>query len=289
MDWDGIKYVHAIAAKGTLSAAARHLRVSVATVHRRLGRFEATLGVRLFNRDRFGLTATPAGEAIAALAKEFDESVAELELKLAGTDLKPSGVVRLTTTDTLISVVERYLAEFRETHPEIVLELVISSAFLNLSRRDADIAIRPTTSPPETLVGFRLGKVTYSVYAAKSLLRRVEDWQSSELPWIGYDDSLAHLTASKWLAETHPDMAVSMRVNSLMSMAAAARQGVGLAVLPDFLAADGSMLVKLQDLPRSTGTDIWMLTHPELRHVSRIHCVIDYFGPRVREYLRGMD
>src|SRR5687767_13524946 len=119
LPWDDLKLVYAIGTAGTLSGGARRLGIDHSTAFRRLGALEAQLGVRLFDRARDGYAATPAGEAIIRDAARFDEMVGALERRLAGEDLRPSGTVRVTTTDTLLGVLAPALARFRDGHPEI--------------------------------------------------------------------------------------------------------------------------------------------------------------------------
>jgi len=288
MNWDDIRYVHALAAGTTLADAAGRLGVSPSTVHRRLGKIEAELDARLFNRDRAGFHVTSAGEEVVAMAGEIDERVTSLNLKLAGAEVKPKGIVRITTTDTIVPLLTRYLSGFKVQYPEIILELIISSSFLNLSRRDADLAIRPTNDPPETLIGSRLGEVTYSTYGARELVAKLDNLTVKNRKWIGFDDTLSHLLPSQWMSKLKPAPEIAMKSNNLMAMLSAARQAIGLAVLPDFLGSNDEHLIKIQQLPEWTNTDLWILTHAELRKRERIKSVKDFFGKKIREDLKQL-
>src|SRR3954468_16067400 len=143
---DDLRLLAALAEGGTLSAAAKLLRVNHASAWRRLGMLEGRLGVRLFERERAGYVPTPAGEAAVQSAQRVLGELAELERLLVGQDVRPRGVVRLTTTDTLSDLITPILAELRSTHPGIVVELITSNVFFTLTRRDADIALRPAVS-----------------------------------------------------------------------------------------------------------------------------------------------
>jgi len=155
MEWDDLRIVLAVSREGTLSGAARRLGVTHSTVFRRLGAIEEQIGVRLFERFRDGYVPTPAGETTAETAARLEDEVLTLERRLSGQDLRPSGVVRITTTDTLGTILMRHLQAMRALHPGIQFEVVISNAMANLTRREAEIAIRPTLEPPESLVGRR--------------------------------------------------------------------------------------------------------------------------------------
>jgi DNA-binding transcriptional LysR family regulator len=163
MNWDDLRLVLAVVREGTLSGAARDLRVTHSTVFRRLGAIEGRLGVRLFERFRDGYSATPAGEAAAALATRFADDFVALERRLSGQDLRPSGTVRIATTDTISAMLMRHVPALRAAHPEISLEVTVSNAVANLTRREADVAIRPTPEPPETLVGRRIADIAHAV------------------------------------------------------------------------------------------------------------------------------
>lgn len=157
--WQDLRLVLAIGEAGTLTAAARRLGVDHSTAFRRLGALETRLGVRLFERARDGYAPTPAGEAAIAGARQLLEKLDELERRLAGEDLRPSGVVRVTTTDTLLDLLAPLVAAFRTAHPQIVVELVAAQAFFTLTRRDADVAIRPAATAPEGLAGRRIATI----------------------------------------------------------------------------------------------------------------------------------
>jgi len=288
MNWDDLRYVYALANETTLAGAGSQLGVSPSTVHRRLGKIEAKLGARLFNRDRTGYRVTSAGEEAIAVAGEIDGRVTSLNLKLAGAEIKPRGIVRITTTDTIVPILSKYLAEFKKQYPEIILELIVSPSFLNLSRRDADLAIRPTNDPPETLIGSRLGQITYSIYGARELVGKLDSQTVKNHKWIGFDDSLLHLLPSQWMSKLKPTPEIAMKSNSLMAILSATKHAVGLAILPDFLGSSDEHLIQVQQLPEWTNTDLWILTHAELRKRERVKFTKDFFSKKVRKDLRKL-
>ena len=173
MEWDDLRYVLAVANAGSLAGAARKLGVNHTTVLRRIGVFEKELGLRLFERLPTGYVLTAGGEELIAAARHIDETVTTLERKLAGQDLRLSGAVRVTTTDTLMgSIVPEILAEFRESHTGIQVEVAVSNLMFNLTKRDADVAIRPAKDPPETLIGRRIAKIAFAIYGSPQYLAR---------------------------------------------------------------------------------------------------------------------
>ena len=144
MKWDDLRLVLAIAGTGSLSGAGRRLGLSHATVFRRLGRMEERLGARLFERARTGYAPTLAGEVVAALARRIEGEVLEVERRVAGQDLRPAGTLRVTTTDTLlIGLLSPILVRFRSRFPDISLQVAVANEVFDLSRREADVALRP--------------------------------------------------------------------------------------------------------------------------------------------------
>lgn len=272
LDIGDLRIVLEIARGSGLSGGARALRVSHATVFRQLGRIEDALGVRLFERFRTGYAPTPAGEAVVAVAERVEAEVAELERRVAGQDLRPSGTVRITTTDTLLPLLGSCLREIRQEHPEITLEVVISNAFLSLSRRDADIAVRPTREPPPELVGRRISTIAYAVYGVAPPDRGAG---VAELSWVAPDDSLAHLGSARWMRANVPAERIVARSNTVLGLLDLAKAGVGVAALPCFLGDAAADLVRLRDPDPGMGTELWLLTHDDLRRVSRIRAVLD--------------
>jgi DNA-binding transcriptional LysR family regulator len=280
--------VLAIGQAGTLSGGARRLGIDHATAFRRLRAFEARLGVRLFDRARDGYSATPAGEAIIAEAGRFDEVVAGLERRLAGEDLRPSGTVRVTTTDTLVEVLAPHLAHFRAIHPEIVVELVVANAFLSLTRRDADVAIRPAVEAPEALTGRRVAGVATAIYGLRGAVH-VDLARLAEQAWIGFDESLLHLQSARWI-ETHiPADRIVARVNSVLAMRTLAREGIGVTALPAYLGDSDSQLARIHPPLDELASALWLLTHPDLKRVARIRTFLDFMAEALAQLRRAFE
>jgi DNA-binding transcriptional LysR family regulator len=161
-----LQLVRAIGEAGTLLGGARKLGIDHSTAFRRLNALEAQLGVRLFIRARDGYAPTAAGEAMIDVAAQVDADIVALERRLAGADLRPSGTVRVTITDTSIGLLTPVFAAFREAEPDIDLEVAIANQFFVLSKREADVAIRPSVDVPENLVARRIATVATAVYAS---------------------------------------------------------------------------------------------------------------------------
>ena len=279
MDWDDLHLVLAVFREGTLSGAARRLNVTHSTVFRRLGAVEQKIGGRLFERFRDGYAPTPAGETAAASAARLEDEVLTLERKLSGQDLKPSGIVRITTTDTLSALVMRHLPAMRTQHPEIQLEIAISNAMANLTRREAEIAIRPTPAPPEILVGRRVADIAHAIYGSRAYLSRRDHEELSAHNWIGLDDALAGTLIARWMQEHLRAAKFACRVDALPALRDAALAGLGLAVLPCYVGDQVAGLRRFAPkvLPEVRSA-LWLLTHDDLKRTARIRATLDFFA-----------
>jgi len=285
-----LRLVLAIGEVGTLLGGARKLGIDHSTAFRRLNALEKKLGVRLFERARDGYTPTPAGEATIAAAARVDEEITGLERKLAGVDLRPSGVVRVTTTDTGVELLTPALTAFRAAHPDISLEVVVANAFFTLTRRDADVAIRSSASAPEDLVAHRVATVATALYAAPRYLASHSGRTLAEHHWVGPDDSLSHLGSTRWMQREIPPERVAYRANSLIALQVAARSGLGVAPLPCFLGDRDRQLVRVKPPIADMAATLWLLIHPDLRRVARIRAFVDFMLPelaRVRPLVEG--
>jgi DNA-binding transcriptional LysR family regulator len=277
--WDDLRFILAIGKEGSLSGAARRLAVNHATVFRRLKAMEEAIGVRLFERQPEGYVATAAGAEAIEIAEELEEKVATLERRIVGRDCKPSGTVRITTVESiLLEVFPAMVDRFRAKHPEIELELISSTAQLNLSRRDADVAVRATPSPPELLVGRRLATIASAAYAPAAFAPPSDLGDLGRLPWIGYDESLAHLKAARWLTRFLGEKPPAIRVNNVLAVKTMVEAGVGVGFMPCFMGDTGTSITRVIDPDPQWNSDLWILTHPDLRQVPRVRAVMDHFA-----------
>lgn len=288
---EDLRLLQAIGEHGSLSAASRRLGVDHSNVFRRLGGMEQRLGVRLFDRARDGYTPTPAGETAIATAARVLAEIELLERRLAGEDLRPSGIVRITTADTLAPFIAPMLRAFRKAHPEIVTEVFISNAFLTLTRRDADVALRPSSQPGDALVGRKVAEVAFAVYGVKALAAQLASKRASleTLDWVGFDESIAHIGAARWLAARVPSERVVHRSNSILAIEEAARAGLGLAVIPCYQGERAPNLVRVSDTIPEAMTPIWLLTHRDLRRVARVRVFLDFMAEAIARERAAME
>jgi len=278
MEWDDLRYILAVADAGSLAGAARALRVNHTTVLRRVDAFEKRLGLRLFERRPTGYVLTAGGEDMVATARRVGETITAIERKLAGQDGRLSGMLRVTSTDTLMaSVLPDILAEFRAAHPGIQLELVVSNAMFNLSQRDADVAIRPASNPPEALVGRRVAKLAFAIYASPDYLaarRKTDDLGAHQ--WVAPDDNLSGTSVARWMRTALGGCEVTLRADSLLALRYAAEARLGLVALPCYLGDMSPALVRVHGPVRAMETALWVLTHDDLRHTARVRAFTEH-------------
>jgi DNA-binding transcriptional LysR family regulator len=189
--------------------------------------------------------------------------------------------VRLTCTDSVLQgLLLPALAQFMPEYPALTLELSTSNDFANLSRRDADIALRLTRTPPEHLVGRCLGTVVYQVCASTGYARQHEGRELADLAWIAPDDFLPDHATVAWRREQLPGVRPSYRCNSMLSVAELVRAGLGVAALPDFLLEDG--LQPIGPVLAGRDTALWLLTRPDCRALRSVVTLFDELGRHVR-------
>lgn len=275
-DWDDLRLFLAVARAGSLSGAARILGVTHSTVFRRIGSFEQRLGVRLFDRLPGGYVLIAAGEDMRDSVMRIEEEIAALALKVTGQDQRPSGTIRITTTDLLaVGVLPRHIAAFRAEWPGIEIEVAVADTMLDLTRREADVALRVGNPGQETLVGRRVGRLAFAVYAAIGLrARELGDPEHDD--WIGYGS--AHGPLSRNLARWWPKMRQVYRTSSIIAAHAAARAGIGLAALPCVIADCDPDLVRAASFPEDFTVDLWLLTHEDLRNTARVRIFLDFMA-----------
>ena len=270
--WDDLRYFRAVGECGSLNGARKKLGVNHSTVFRRIRGLEAKLGVRLFERRDAQYHLTGAGEALMVRAEQVAHAIDEVDRLILGGDQALEGTVRITCPDGFAYyALPPLMVEFRERYPGIEIELLASSDDFNLSRMEADIALRATPAPPEHLVGRKLMTVPWYLYGSDSALAfsntplRVEDFVDQL--FIGPDRALLRLAPMQWLEKNSQELNIVARANTLMGMAALVRAGVGLALLPDDV-AEG--LVPLGEFERQFQSPLWLLTHPDLRSNARV-------------------
>jgi DNA-binding transcriptional LysR family regulator len=283
MDWDDLRYILIVSRAGTHAAAARRLNVNQTTVARRLAAAERTLATRLFERIDGTLQPTKSGEAAIAHASRVEQDVRALELGIGGADGEVSGLVRLTAVPILINrLIIPVLPQLHAKHPRLRLDLVADARNASLTRREADIALR--LARPEGgrgILARRLGYLDYAVYGPRRRSAR-------QLPWITYEEGLAHLPQARWMETASRGEALApLSVSDAETILQAIRAGLGKSLLPCFVADGEQRLRRLSGAEAVLTRELWLLTHSELRHHGRFAAVVAWLGDLVKTRLTG--
>jgi len=280
MNWDDARVFLALGRAQTLRGAARVLNVDQATVGRRLAVMERSLGSMLFLRTSSGYLLTAAGEAAFEAAESMEVAATELMRRTQGLDKALSGEVRVTTTELLaVDFVIPAIARVHAEHPDVRVVLNSSSQLLNLSRREADIAIRTQKPENPDLIVRRLARWPMGLFASRAYL------DSHGVPepgraFVGHDLVVyePHLGESRELSlvgEPAGGGRIVAAVNSSMMVRKAIAVGLGLGEIPLYLGEQDGLVRLWPDRERNRPYDVWMVTHADLRHTARIRAVID--------------
>lgn len=299
-DWNELRLVLAVARAGSLTSAAGLLGIDHSTVFRRLNAFEQRLAVRLFERLPGGVyQLTSAGERMAATAERMEDEALTLARDIAGADGRLSGRLRVTSSETLAySRLTRHLAEFRTAHPGIVVELAIENRVLSLSRREADVALRPIRPKEGDLWGRKLAGVAWTFFAAPAYLNAhggpfggADGLGTHDL--VGWEETAGGIMAADWLDRNVSPESFIYRTNSLVNQSVAARAGIGLALLPCYLGDGEPGLVRALAEPiEELAGELWIVTHQDLKGTARVRAFFDVVGEglaRERDLFEGRE
>ena len=280
MDWNSLKVFLAIARCGSLSGAANDLVVNHSTIFRRLHVFEEKIGGKLFERINNRYELTTLGHELLDLAQVIENSFDGIDRHIVGKDFQPKGIVKITAPNNIAyRYLPRYITDFNLKYPEIQIELLVSNQEFNMSNRQADIAVRATSSPPEHLIGKQVSTLNWSVFTSNKyrdkfgVPNNMEALTNHKL--IGATGALSRLSVFIWL-DKHFSNQVITRCDDLIAMSYFVESGQGLAILPDDQCRPG--LIKLFGVQDSKPSNLWLLTHPDLRNVARIKLVMQYLS-----------
>ncbi|GKY87867.1 LysR family transcriptional regulator [Sinisalibacter aestuarii] len=264
MNWDDIRFILAVAQEGSLSGAARALGVNHATVLRRISGFEAALGVTIFDRTARGYRVAPRRGRVIAAMEAMQAGALGVERALMAARAPLSGVVRVTSTDTICqAVLPPIVARLMAEAEGLTIELNSQNLHADLARLDADIAVRPAQRLPDNLTATQAGQMAFAVYAAPG----------GQPGWLGFAGSLERSLPASWLAQAMPDAEIAGRADSFVVLREMAAAGQGRAVLPCVLGDVDARLLRLDGIMPPMRVDLWVATHHDLADVPRIEAV----------------
>lgn len=275
-----LEVILAMLRAANLAGAGERLGVDASTVFRSIRRIERGLGQRLFERSRAGYAPSELAQSLAEHAEQVEAQLERARSAAQATPELVSGMVRITTTDTLLhGLIAPALKTLATLHPLLTYELHAGNELTSLTRRDADIAVRATKRPPQHLVGKHVGPIRVALYGAKKgPARNYGDVEVGKASWIGPDDGLPEHPSVVWRKRHFPKVVPRYRVGSILTVMELVAAGLGVGVLPLFLAQTRSDLVQLTEPLDECQTELWLLTHPESRHLRRVSAVFRHLA-----------
>lgn len=283
--WDDIRYFLIVAREGSVRAAANKLSVTHSTVLRHIGQLEKRLGAQMFEKLPSGYRLTQAGEEVLVLAEHMEASSTQLETLVLGRDQGVSGLLRITLSPTLATyLLMQDLSDFAACYAEIELEILCIDEPLNLTNREADVAIRVVhdrNKLPQNLYGLKGPEVFRTIYGARDLIAAWTAGERPSLRWI----TRHNIAASDWVCDDQIQVSdVPFRTNRASCQIEALRKGVGISVIPCFVGDAQPDLVRVPGIDLKRRGRLWMLTQGETRKTKRVRLFLDFMSSRLTRH-----
>lgn len=277
-----LEVVLALTRGGTLANAAQRSGADASTVFRSLQRLETRLGHRLFERTRQGYLPTEMASEIARHAERIEAELEAARAAAAGRSAEVSGRVRVTTTDSVLrGLVLPCIPALARAHPALQLELTATNELLNLTKRDADVALRATPRPPEHLVGRALGTIRFAVCGLKGRSGK-KAVAFDQQDWIAPDEGMPEHPSVRWRRRNLPRLAPRHLVDGIVGVVDGIKAGLGVGIVPLFMLDVEPQLQALSPALEGCESTLWLLAHPESRHLRRIAAVYQHLGEAIR-------
>jgi len=294
MDWDKLRIFHAVAEAGSLTHAGDSLNLSQSAVSRQISALEESLKVPLFHRHARGLRLTEQGELLFNTAHDVFAKLAMAEARITESKETPQGPLKITTTVAFGSVwLTSRIADFIEMYPEIEVSLVLADTELDLSMREADVAIRLEPPKKPDLIQRHLMNIGYHVYASPAYLkehgmpRSPADLDSHKLVVYGEDATPPVANLNWLLTEGRPKGSVArkpvLKVNSIYGIFRAVESGIGIGAIPDYMSKEVGTLVEVLPEIRGPNLDVYFVYATELRNMARIAAFRDFLVNAMRK------
>ena len=280
MHWDDARIFLAFAREGSFGAAAKRLGVQHSTISRRIHALENDLATPLVERSTSGYVLTMAGEELKESACRMEQELLSFEAGSAGQSDAAAGDLRITSIANMAStVLMPIFARFSTAHPNINLRVDVTNDSVRLAERDADVALRQTNSPGETLIGTRLTTVASTVYGSVDYYEAVKAGRVTE-KWIGVDCCDYH---RDWTREACPQADHVFCVDETSLTAAALKEGLGVGYLPCFMGDSDPSLVRFREPEEQHNLGLWFLYHRDLRNTKRVTLFREHMQHEVRK------
>ena len=285
IDWDDVRYFLAVARGGSVRAAAERLRVNHSTVLRRVAQLEERLGARMFEKLPSGYRLTDAGEEVLGFADQMEASSNQMETRIFGRDQSIRGLLRVTLAPTLAThLLMPDFADFARLHPEIEMEILSSDEPVNLTNRQADVAIRVVyerKALPLNLHGLKGPELFGGVYMSRDLLAAWRAGTPDRIRWIVKNN----IGIADWARDGEVVTAeVPFRTTDAGAQIVAVRQGLGMTTLPCFVGDADPLLVRVPGAALRMHGTLWLLTQGEARKTKRVRLFTEFVSRRLAAY-----
>lgn len=277
LEWSDLNVILAICRTGTLSGAARILGHNHSTIFRKINQIEEKTGVRFFERLREGYAMTDAGRSAMHYAERIEAEVHALGREVLGQDLRIQGKIRVTAPEGMLArVLPPLFATFHRQHPEVNIEILGGHFAVDLNRRESDLAIRATTKPPDMSLGKKLCNFRFALYASADFIKHKDDRPLQEQPWCFIEGTHNWLSPLIWKKASHAQDSIVFSSPSVFGVINCTAEGMGLTFLPCYLADTDPRLIRVSDLVEPLTLELWLLTHPDLRHTARVKALMAF-------------
>lgn len=279
-NWDDLRIFLAVARTGSISGAAKQLGVQHSTISRRMRKMEQTLGARLVERKKAGYELTSAGENVKQAALRVETEVLGVDGVVLGKDSNLVGPLRVTAINNMAStVLMPMFSSFSQAYPRVDLHIVVSNIDSSLAQREADVAIRLTNSPTDTLIGKRMVTVASTIYGNRDYIQQIQE-QQIEPKWVGVECCEFH---KSWTRHSRGEQGHNFYCDDTLLTLAALREGMGVSYLPCFMGDTEPLLARYREPDPSHNLGLWILLHPDLKRTARVLAFRDHMVSAVNE------
>ena len=276
MNWSHLEYFLAVARTGSLSGAAKLLRVNHSTVARRLDKLEQQLEVRLFDRLNNGYRLTEDGHALKKRAGQVEHEINQIQGVFSGSEAELRGTLTISKPSSGLLNLAPLLVAFHHRYPDINLVLTAGGERSEIARMEADVAIRLTNDPPEELVGYKLGQLPINIFGSRAYLKRAGTRDLAEYDWLIWHDDDSVLNMEPALKRDIPNARIVLRTNSYNELFEAVNAGMGISLLSSLRLPKTHQLQPLSPALYQFDRGVWLLSHPDLRNRERIRVFRDF-------------
>lgn len=272
-NWDDARFVLALAREGTIRGAAKSLSVNHTTVSRRIATLEEHLSARLFEQTPSGYVMTASGRIISQAAEGMENLLLSSQKQIEGADTELSGEVHIHIPDIFDEWVCERLAQFSQQHPKLQIHLSSETAVADLAKREADIALRFTNTPPLDMVGQKVWELPVAVYASSDC--EIDPSKLSSYPWVRWAPAYGQSSVEQWTDKISNGTPTVTRVTTYKTLTCMIKNSAGIGCLTPWFAEDDSKLQRITPILKEVTMDVWVLIHPDLRGVKRIKALKD--------------